>query len=399
MYPRSNKPGSNKNLDEKENFRLLLEAGQIINSTLNIDEVLNLVMDKVIELMGAERGFIMLIDDRQDTKADNGGEDAGRPEGDYFTVPLNNKETLKLRTARGVDKKTIDSEDFSVSLSSIKSIARGEEPHIFSPNTLLDPKLSRRASINLHSIRYVVCFPIKFKEKITGVIYVDNRIATGGVYDENQYRDLLEGLANQAAIAIENAKLHEKIQKSYLDVIRALANAIEAKNPYTRGHSDRVTRLAVETGKAMKLSSEQLKEIEMAGILHDVGKIGVEEAVLNKPGRLTSEEFEKMMEHPRKGSEILETIDLPQTVKDAVLHHQEKYDGTGYPDCLKEDTIPLYARIIAVCDSYDAMTSDRVYRKGLGKEYAITELNKYSGTQFDPLVVNAFLEHKIYNLD
>jgi len=364
-----NKNIPKKNIDEKDNFRLLLEAGQIINSTLNIDEVLNLVMDKVIELMGAERGFIMLLEENGD---------------------------LKLRTARGVDKTTIDSEDFTVSLSSIKSVARGGEP-IFCANTELDPKLRRRASINLHSIRFILCLPIKFREKITGVIYVDNRVSTGRYFEE-RHKELLEGLANQSAIAIENAKLYEKIQKSYLDVIRALANAIEAKNPYTRGHSDRVTRLAVETGRAMNLSAEQLKEIEMAGILHDVGKIGVEEAVLNKPGRLTNEEFEKMMEHPRKGSEILQTIDLPQSVKDAVLHHQEKFDGTGYPDCLDEAKIPLYARIIAVCDSYDAMTSDRVYRKGMGKEYAITELKKFSGTQFDPKIVDAFLENKIYDL-
>lgn len=424
---------SNPPLNEKNDFRLLLEAGQIINSSLDIEEVLNLVMDKVIELLRAERGFIMLVDEKT-------GE-------------------LTLKTRRGMDKKTLDSDDFSGSLSSIKSVAHSGKA-IFCPNTHLDPKFSKRASINLHSIRYILCFPMKIKEKIIGVIYADNRIKSG-VF-EDRHRDLLEVLANQAAIAIENAKLHDKVQKSYLDVIRALANAIEAKNPYTRGHSDRVTLFAVEIIKALmnytkiddiclenikeKLNSDKkfikldsikgdklilreelaeklkswkfteeeinivfnnsslnittkdLKEIQMAGILHDVGKIGIDESVLNKPGGLTDEEYKKMKEHPVKGCEILEAIELPKSVKDAVLYHQEKYDGTGYPHGIQGESIPLFARIIAVCDAFDAMTSDRVYRKGLGKYHAKEQLIECAGTQFDTNIVEVFLENKIHDI-
>ncbi|MEQ8167815.1 MAG: HD domain-containing phosphohydrolase [Candidatus Eremiobacterota bacterium] len=365
MSVHMNKPSSS----EKEKFKILLEAGQIINSTLNIDEVLTRVMDKVIEILSAERGFIMLIDEET--------------------------QKLVLKVARNVDKQTIDSEDFSASLSSIESVSKGGTP-IFCPNTQLDPKLSKRASIALHSIRYILCFPLKIKEKIIGVIYVDNRIKSG-IFDE-QHRDLLEVLTNQAAIAIENARLYENLEKNYLDVIRALANTIEAKNPYTKGHSDRVTILAVKIAEAMELSARERKEIEMAGILHDVGKIGIGEEVLEKPGRLTEEEFKEMKMHPGIGYDIIKTISLPESVKEAVLHHQEKFDGTGYPGGLKGKEIPLYARIIAVCDSYDAMTSDRVYRKNMGVDYAISQLKSCSGTQFDPEIVEIFLNNKIYEL-
>ncbi|HPZ07336.1 MAG TPA: HD domain-containing phosphohydrolase [Candidatus Eremiobacteraeota bacterium] len=355
---------------EKVNLKIVMEAAQIINSTLKIDEVLECVMDKVIQILGAERGFIMLID--EDTKE------------------------LVLKTARNMDKQTIDSEDFSASFSSIESVAKGGPP-IFCANTQLDPKLSKRASIALHSIRWILCFPLKVKEAIIGVIYVDNRITSSGYFDEED-RDLMEVLSNQAAIAIENARLYENLEKSYLDVIRALANAIEAKNPYTKGHSDRVTILAVKIGEAMNFSLPQLKEIEMAGILHDVGKLGIGEEVLEKPGRLTEEEFREMKMHPGIGHDIIKTITLPENVKKAVLHHQEKFDGTGYPQGLKGEEIPIYARIIAVCDSYDAMTSDRVYRKSMGKDFAISEIKRCSGTQFDPEVVEVFLNNKIYDI-
>jgi len=358
-------------LEEKDNLKILLEAGQIINSSLNIDEVLKLVMDKVIEILRAERGFIMLIDEKTSD--------------------------LVLKTARNMDKQTIDSEEFSISLSTIRSVAETGKT-VLSTNTSMDPQLKRRASIFLHSIRSILCIPLKFRDRIMGVVYVDNRVNQGHFSDK--HRVLLEGLANQAAIAIENARLYEQLEKNYLDVIRALANAIEAKNPYTRGHSDRVTKFAVQTAKAMKLSLNEIKEIEMAGILHDVGKIGIGEDVLNKPGHLNKEEFEIMKRHPEIGYGIIGAIkNLPKVVKDSVLYHQEKYDGTGYPQGLKGEEIPLYARIIAVCDAFDAMTSDRVYRKSLGVEVATQELKKCSGKQFDPDIIDVFIECKVYELE
>jgi len=173
--------------------------------------------------------------------------------------------------------------------------------------------------------------------------------------------------------------------------IRALADALDAKCDYTSGHSLRVSRYAVAIGQALKLPDEELKDLELAGILHDVGKIGVPESILWKPARLTPEETAIMGQHPVRSAQIIGDIPVLQRAKQWVLHHHEYLDGSGYPDHLVGDAIPLGARIILVADAYDAMTTDRPYRKAIGHERAAGELRKYSGKQFDGQLVEALL--------
>jgi len=183
-----------------------------------------------------------------------------------------------------------------------------------------------------------------------------------------------------------------KIRASFLSAITALAYALEAKDKYTSGHSQRVAETSVAIAKEMGLSQHSTERIRQAGLIHDIGKIGVREAVLNKPDRLTDEEFGHIKSHCEAGEHILTPIVEDEEILKVVRHHHEHYDGTGYPDGQKYEHIPLGARILAVADSYDAMTSERPYRKAMSDEAACAEIERGKGTQFDPEVADAFLK-------
>ena len=171
--------------------------------------------------------------------------------------------------------------------------------------------------------------------------------------------------------------------------VSALSQAIDAKDGFTRGHADRVSRIAGAVAREMSLPERQIEQIELAGLLHDIGKIGVEDRVLMKPSRLDTDEIQLMRRHPTYGASILEPSTALRPLVPLVLHHHENFDGSGYPDGLRGEEIPIGSRIIMVADAYEAMTSDRIYRKAVGHERAIETLNKYTGLQFDAPVVRA----------
>lgn len=182
-----------------------------------------------------------------------------------------------------------------------------------------------------------------------------------------------------------------QLENISVGTIVALANALDAKCDYTSGHSLRVSRYAVAIGRQMGLPPDQMRDLELTGILHDIGKIGVPESILWKPGRLEPDEQKIMSIHPEKSAQMIEDIELFERVRLWVRHHHEHLDGSGYPDRLAGDLIPLGARAVLVADAYDAMTSDRPYRKSIGYERASQELRKYAGKQFDPQMVEALL--------
>ncbi len=204
-------------------------------------------------------------------------------------------------------------------------------------------------------------------------------------------RTLVVTLGRQVAVAVEKARLLGRWRRSVEESIRALAGAIEAKDHYTRGHSDRVTHYARLTAEAMGLTGDEVDLVVRAAILHDVGKIGVPEAVLNKPGRLTDEEFAAIQRHPGVGAEIVREIGAMAETLAVIRAHHERFDGRGYPDRVAGDQIPLAARILAVADTFDAMTSDRPYRPGLPPAVAFEEIARCAGSQFDPAVTRVFL--------
>jgi len=201
---------------------------------------------------------------------------------------------------------------------------------------------------------------------------------------------VFETFAHQIAVALENARLHAANRKTFYQTIRALAQVIEARDSYTRGHSERVSQYARRIGEAMGLSRKELQVLEQASLLHDIGKIGVRDAVLHKTGALDDEEREAIERHPTIGDDILHPVAFLREALVAVRHHHEHWDGSGYPAGLSGEAIPLIARIVAVADAYDAMTSTRPYRRALSDSEALAEICRLSGVQFDPVVVRAF---------
>ncbi len=189
---------------------------------------------------------------------------------------------------------------------------------------------------------------------------------------------------------IARAKMTEVLEKSYVGFLATMSLTLDARDSNTQGHSGRVARLAQVIAQEMKLSSDALEQIRWGALLHDIGKIGISDAILHKPGKLTAAEWRMMQQHPEIGYEMLQSIPFLNSALDVVRYHHERFDGSGYPAGLKGSGIPLLARISAVADSYDAMTSNRPYRSGRSKSDAISEIHKLAGTQFDPEVVAAF---------
>lgn len=203
---------------------------------------------------------------------------------------------------------------------------------------------------------------------------------------------LVGAAAAAIGVLLENAALYADQRSMFLGTLRALTAAIDAKDRYTRGHSERVAYMAMKLGEAIGMEPESLERLHIAGLIHDVGKIGVPEAVLCKPGRLTDEEFELIKLHPEIGHRILRDIPQLVDVLPGVLYHHERWDGRGYPEGLSGEGIPLFARLIAIADSFDAMSSTRTYRSAMPRERALTEIARCGGTQFDPQLSRYFVE-------
>ncbi|GAB4538833.1 MAG: hypothetical protein Fur0020_07760 [Thermodesulfovibrionia bacterium] len=184
---------------------------------------------------------------------------------------------------------------------------------------------------------------------------------------------------------------YKELEELFMGFVKVMVNTLDAKSHWTRGHSERVTMYAEEIAREMGLDEDEIRDIRLAGLLHDVGKIGTYDHILDKPDRLTDDEFEVVKRHPSQGAQMLEEIRKLRDIIPIIRHHHERYDGRGYPDGLKGEEIPLGARILHVADSFDSMTADRPYRKSPGIEYAISEFKRCSGTQFDPKVVEVFL--------
>lgn len=185
---------------------------------------------------------------------------------------------------------------------------------------------------------------------------------------------------------------NERLEKAYLESIETLRYTVEAKDTYTRGHSDRVSAYSVLIGEKLGLSEQELKTLKIGGLFHDIGKIGISDAILLKQSKLTDDEYSEIKNHPSIGKHILSNASLFEDLIPIVYHHHEKYDGTGYPKQLKGEEIPLLARIVGVADAFDAMTSRRSYRDELDLEYVKNEISNCSGTQFDPEIARVFLD-------
>ena len=237
----------------------------------------------------------------------------------------------------------------------------------------------------------MICVPLLVHRKILGVIEILNK-QDGSDFNE-QDLEAMVALAATTAMVIENTKLHQQILDSYKATISTLAAAIDAKDPYTHGHSQRVMEYAIMGGKTLSLSAERMETLEYASSLHDVGKISIDAQILNKPGALNPDEWEAIHEHPMRGYELLQRIPFLKEASEFVLYHHERFDGEGYPCRIKGQNIPIESRLIAVADAFDTMTTDRSYRLAMSHEEAIKRLYDYSGTQFCPEAIEAIVSN------
>ncbi len=239
-----------------------------------------------------------------------------------------------------------------------------------------------------YPVRSIICVPLVTDDKGIGMLVASDKIS-GEEFWSHELK-LMGVFALEAAAAIRKAQLYEEINALFMHTVQALASAVDAKDPYTYGHSNRVARFTASICEGLGMGRKEARQAELAAILHDIGKIGTPESILQKPGRLEPDEMQKIREHPAKGAQILAHISELRDVIAWIRHHHEWYDGNGYPDGIDGDEIPLQARIIAIADSFDAMTSDRPYRKGMSPGEAIRNMEGFSGSQFDPRILGVF---------
>ncbi len=344
------------------NFGTLARLSAILNSSLDQKIVRQKALESVVELMDCETGSLYLIDEKKDEL--------------YFEVALGEKgdavKEIRLKMGEGIAGWVAQ---------------KGESDLV--PDTNIDPRWASRVDKKSEFVTLnLITVPVKIKNKVIGVLQAINKLH--GKKPNKADLQLLENLSDQVAIALENAKLYEEQKVMFTETAEALATAIEKRDPYTGGHTKRVRDLSMATAKYLNLSADTLELLEISAILHDIGKIGVDDAILRKPGKLNKKEFEQMKQHPTYGNEILGHVKQLGPAIPGMKYHHERVDGKGYPDKLKASKIPLLAKIICVADSWDAMTSDRPYRKGLTDDVALAELKKNRGSQFDAKVIKAF---------
>jgi HD-GYP domain-containing protein (c-di-GMP phosphodiesterase class II) len=245
------------------------------------------------------------------------------------------------------------------------------------------------ASLPEYGMKIFVVLPLLVNKKLSGLMAL-GYLNPSALVEEDQIH--ARQLADQIAVALSNAWLIKDLEELNWGTLYALARAIDAKSPWTAGHSERMTGLALRIGTVMKLNQKDLAELQRAGLLHDIGKLGIPAELLDKTGKLTDEEYALMRQHSELGVKILEPISAYAAVKPLVLHHHEKYNGSGYPQGLSGERIPLGARIFAVADVYDALVSDRPYRPAMEERQALDYIRSGAGSEFDPKVVEAFFE-------
>jgi putative nucleotidyltransferase with HDIG domain len=357
-------------LEDKLNIReRLIHALELVNTTLDLNTVLEMLMTIANQLIDTEASSILLMD-----------EEKGQL---YFTAATGTKkdEIKKIYLAKGEGIAGWVAE-------------HGQPLHI--ADVSKDKRFSKKSDRTTGFItRSILAVPLKIEDKLIGVVEVVNK--KKGEKFTSEDIELLQTLSTTGALAIQKARLYQDLSDLFISAVRAIADAIEAKDPYTRGHCERMRHFSLMIAEELNLSEKEKRNVELSALLHDVGKIGVPERILLKDGKLTQEEFEEIKKHPVIGAEILAEIKQLKEVIPGVKYHHERYDGKGYPEGLNGENIPLIARIMAVTDAYDAMTSDRPYRKGLSKEIADKELVRLKGQQFDPKCVDAFLQNYAKN--
>jgi HD-GYP domain-containing protein (c-di-GMP phosphodiesterase class II) len=334
----------------------LMQLTEYVNSTLNIDTLFDMILGISMDTLGAEAGSIMMLDEE--------------------------KQTLKFAAVSGPKSGKLKEVKVPVGEGIAGWVIR-ENRGVLITDAQSDPRFFKEADQKTDfKTKSVLAVPLRTKNNLIGVVEVLNKKNNESFNSDDML--MLEALSNQAAIAIENARLYANVKELFVNTVRSLATAIETKDVYTRGHSERVTMFSGLMAKALSFSEEETENLNLTGILHDIGKIGVDESILRKPSKLTEAEYTEIMKHPEYAANILEAIPQLRHIIPAVKHHHERYDGNGYPSKLKGEKIPYFSRILAIADTFDAMSSSRPYRQALPFNVCIEEIKRCAGTQFDP---------------
>ena len=367
---------------QHENMRLkdalsIYRISEAIATSLSVDTVLDLVLDATLDAVDADVVSLLLEDPQRE----------GR-----FTE----------RMRKVSQRQTVDMHAPMLKLDEVLPVFRDDRP-LLVHGSRANQFLEQPAAALSKQLVSFCSIPLKLKGRIIGMLNVYS-YTRGAKFSEGQ-RKMLYVLGSRAAVSIENARLYENLvdankdlttanislEENFKQTIIGFAHALEESDRYTRGHSERVALYARLIAIGLRLSEPDIATVVKVGLMHDVGKIGVRNDKLNKPGKLTPEELAMFRSHPAKGKRILEPIPFMRDIVPGCYCHHEAWDGSGYPQGLMADHIPLIGRIVAVADAYDAMTSDRAYRKALPHEVACGELERCSGVQFDPEIVPVFL--------
>ena len=364
----------------RENIRLnslmpLFEINRRLNTT-DLAVLFKQIVDSACKETNAERGSLMLLDDA--------------------------RQVLHLKAHYGFSEVIAAKQTKTLGQGIAGMVAETRKPLIIQGGVEQNPELADRlddadviSSISVPLIGkersrvYSLTRLPAAREHLIGVLNISKSDPQAAPFSESDL-EFVAIMAGQVSAAIESATLYRDLHQSYVKTIRSLVATIEVKDAYTSGHSENVSRYSMALAEEMRLSANEIDEIAIGGILHDIGKIGSAADILLKEASLSKEEFEHMKLHPESAVKILKPVGLSESILNIILHHHERCNGKGYPSGLNQDQIPIGARIIMVADTIDAMTSDRPYRKALPFAKLVAELKKYSGPQFDPDVVTAF---------
>jgi response regulator RpfG family c-di-GMP phosphodiesterase len=343
-------------------LEILTKLSGLLNSSLDFEYVKRRTITAVTELLECETSSLLLKDEKGQL---------------FFEVALGEKgeivKRFQLKVGEGI----------------AGWVAMHGEPLIV-PHAVDDARFFKNVDQASDFVTHnIICVPLRIKKDIIGVIQGINKLEGEFTHDD---LELFQSFADQIAIALDNARLYEELNEMARKLVEGLSEAIEKRDSYSGGHPQRVLKICMAIAKYLPLTPEEKRQLTLAAILHDIGKLGISDHILGKNGILTVEEMEIIREHPYAGAEIVGHIKQLRPIIPAIQSHHEHYNGSGYPEGLQGDEIPLIARIIAVADTYDAIIHERSYQKGMTRSTAVAEITANAGTQFDPLIVEAFAQ-------
>ena len=349
-------------LSRELDFISRLDKDFIYSQEFSLDKILQQAVRIAPALFGAKESNLRLID--------------------------GSRKILISRASKGLSKRYTNKAVMQVGEGIAGKVALTRKPIVIK-DALVRKDIKFNKEILKEGIRSLICVPILLKDEMLGVLSVYGKKI--GTFTKEDCR-LLMKFASHTAILIDNIKVHRKVFLAYINTIKSLVSAVEARDAYTRGHSEKVTKFAMDIANSIQLPREDRLMLSYCGRLHDIGKIAIRDSILNKRGPLTHAERAEIQMHPAKGVEILSNLKFLENGIPVIKHHHERYDGEGYPDGLKGKDIPILARIIGCADAYEAMTSDRAYRRRMNAKKAMKELTDNRKKQFDPDILDAFLD-------